>query len=122
MFTGDVAHASRGSVQVRINPRVAWIEPNTEMTVFAPRRSRWLNSLKSRVGREVFARRRQAKILFDGGFANELFQKMRGMRLRGFFRRFAIVQFLFFTASGNAMIFHTGEFSLAARDWPQMLH
>ena len=44
------------------------------------------------------------------------------MRLRRFFRRLAIIQFLLFTAPGDAMIFHTGEFSLPACDWPQMLH
>src|SRR5438445_11859839 len=72
---GDVAHASRGSVEVRINPGVAWVEPDTEMTVFAPRRSRWLNALEGWVSREVFARRRQTKVLFAGRFANATVKK-----------------------------------------------
>ena len=53
---------------------------------------------------------------------SSLLEKVSGVRLRRFFRRLAIIQFFFFPASGDPMIFHPGEFSLSARDWPQMFH
>src|SRR5207237_4633089 len=50
-----------------------------------------------------------------------LFQKMRGMRVSSFFSLSSIVKLLLHFASSDAVIFHTGKFSHAARDRPQML-
>src|SRR5207253_3022963 len=50
-----------------------------------------------------------------------LFQKMRGMRVSSFFSLGPIVKLLLRFASSDAVIFHTGKFSHAARDRPQML-
>ena len=50
-----------------------------------------------------------------------LFQKMRGMRVSSFFSLSSIVKLLLLFASSDAVIFHTGKFSHAARDRPQML-
>ena len=46
---------------------------------------------------------------------------MRCVRVSRFFSRGAIVKILVLLAAGNAVIFHTGKFSDAARDRPQML-
>src|SRR3979411_3253894 len=46
---------------------------------------------------------------------------MRGVRVSGFFGLGPIVKLLFGHASGDPMIFHSGKFSDAARDWTQML-
>src|SRR6266566_67317 len=77
MSARGFAHALGRSVQVRIGPGVALIEPHTEMTVFAPCRCRRLYGLLGRVSCEVLARRRQPKTLPLCRSANNQFEKTR---------------------------------------------
>src|ERR1700730_6684475 len=51
-----------------------------------------------------------------------LFEKMRGVPVRGFFRCIAIVEIFFNALSGDAMIFYAGEFPGSARNRPEMVH
>src|SRR6185437_13211550 len=71
----QLCHLSRSSVQLWINPRVASIEPDTEIAVLAPCRSRWLNCLLGWISRQISARRCQTKVLLAGSLANEMFKK-----------------------------------------------
>src|SRR5260370_40885044 len=156
MSARGVAHALTSSVQVRINPGVAWIKPDPEVAIFTPCRCRRFNRLLRGMSFEEFGGRGQVEILLLlNGLANEelkktwpfeppvakqfgiewddnywiktrfanlanllppLLKKVRGMRFHCFFRCPAIIQFLFLTTSGNALIFHTGKSSPFTRD------
>src|ERR1700732_1132641 len=51
-----------------------------------------------------------------------LFEKMRGVPVRGFFRCIAVVEIFFNALSGEALIFYAGEFPGSARNRPEMVH
>ena len=71
-----VAHTLTSSAQVRINPGVARIEPDSEVAVFAPCRCCWLNRLLRGMGFEEFAGGGQVEILLLlSGLANEELEK-----------------------------------------------
>src|SRR5438105_2068559 len=63
MSARSVAHAPTSSVQVRINPGVARIEPYSEVAVFTPCRCCRLNRLLRGMSFEEFAGRGQIEIL-----------------------------------------------------------
>ena len=72
MSARGVAHALTSSVQVRINPGVARIEPYPEVAVFTPCLCCRLNRLLRGMSFEEFAGRGQAEILLLlSGLANE---------------------------------------------------
>src|SRR5215469_4338421 len=62
---------------------------------------------------------------YRGDFADlppAFIEKMNGLRFGNSFHRNWIVELLFVTGPGNALIFHAGKFSRSPRDWSQMLH
>src|SRR6266513_394333 len=63
------------AVQMRINPSVTRIEPDTEMAVLAPCRSGRLNNLLRGIRRQIFARRGKPKIPFIGSLANKFLKE-----------------------------------------------
>src|SRR5260370_35791450 len=72
MSAGGGAHALTSSVQVRINPGVARIEPDPKVAVFTPCRCRRLNRLLCGMSLEEFAGRGEVEIsLLLSGLANE---------------------------------------------------
>src|SRR6266699_3593465 len=76
MSARGVAHALTSSVQVRINPGVARIEPDPEVAVFTPCRCCRLNRLLRGMSFEEFAGRGQVEILLLlSGHANEELKK-----------------------------------------------
>src|SRR6266516_457624 len=76
MSTRGVAHALTSSVQVRINPGVARIEPDPEVAAFTPCRCCRLNRLLRGMSFEEFAGRGQVEILLLlSGLANEELKK-----------------------------------------------
>src|SRR5260370_10516269 len=76
MSARGVAHALTSSVQVRINPDVAWIKPDPEVAVFSPCRCCRLNRLLRGTSFEEFAGRGQVEILLIlSGLANDELKK-----------------------------------------------
>ena len=77
----DFRHAASGGVQVRINPRVAFLQPNTVEAMLAPTGGIWLNDLLRRMPGQKFGRRSELKIL-----------RARELRDGGSFRENAVLQ------------------------------
>ena len=76
MSARAVTHALTSSVQVRINPGIARIEPDLEVAVFTPCRRCRLDRLLRGMSLEEFAGRSQVEIfLLFSGLANEEFKK-----------------------------------------------
>ena len=76
MSARGVTHALTSSVQVRINPGIARIEPDPEVAVFTPCRRCRLDRLLRGMSFEEFAGRSQVEILLlFSGLANEEFKK-----------------------------------------------
>src|SRR5207302_9904550 len=76
MSACGVTHALTSSVQVRINPGIARIEPHPKVAVFTPGRRCRLDRLLRGMSFEEFAGRRQVEILLlFSGLANEEFKK-----------------------------------------------
>src|SRR2546426_635908 len=70
MRTRDFYHPPRGRMQMRINPRIASVQPNLEITFVPPARSCGSDDLLRGIMREIFARRYHLEILLIvGSFA-----------------------------------------------------
>src|SRR3981081_3927990 len=66
---------------MRINPGVGRIEPNFEMTFIPPGRCGRLDRLLGRMAGQIFARRRELKILLvERDFADEELEKARSFK------------------------------------------
>ena len=74
----DFCHPARGGVEVRINPRVALIEPDAPVTFFSPTGGSGHDDVLCWVLREIIARCGQLQFVsVAGGCADEMLEKER---------------------------------------------